>query len=79
MEARRDERRPGNDAAADRDWYFDDDGTLAEVDPVPRVAEWLGLGYALIGLTLGSLTWLGLPAGHARGAERAHADARRVA
>jgi hypothetical protein len=74
----RDECLPGDEAAADRVWYFDEDGSLAEVGRVTRLQAWLGIGYALIGLVLGSSAWIRLPARHDRGAERAHAGARHV-
>jgi hypothetical protein len=78
MATSRDGCRPGNEAAADRVWYFDEDGSLAEVDRVPRLQEWLGIGYALVGLALGSLAWLGSPDRPMRGAHRAHPGARHV-
>ncbi len=79
MAVTRDECRSVGENGADRAWYFDEDGSLAEVDRVPRIQEWLGFGYALVGLTLGSLAWLGLPDRHQRAARRAHARVRNVA
>lgn len=46
----------------DRDWYFDEDGTLAPTRPAsqaPRLLEWLGLVYAVVVLMLDSPTWSG--------------------
>jgi hypothetical protein len=43
-----------------RDWYFDEDGTLAPAPPAghaSRLLEYLGLAYAMVALTLGSPAW----------------------
>ena len=45
----------------DRDWYFDEDGTLAPAPPAGHgspLLEYLGLAYAMVALTLGSPAWL---------------------
>ncbi len=75
MANRADERRSVKDAGADHGWYFDDDGSLAAAARAPQVEEWLGMGYALVGLALGSSTWLGLSSRP----KRVHQGAREIA
>ena len=48
----------GEEAEIGREWYFAEDGTLAQAG-APRLQEWLGVGYTLVGLALSSPQWLG--------------------